>query len=609
MKKLIAMAVGGLTICLTANINVFADTIITVPVDSRPVSVEYLEDLATLGGDEFICVDKANLDFFSVIDEDNHFGNSKAVRQDLYNLVSENNTSTTRVIINSSSYFSNGLVGSRCGSSYEDYKQALADLKQLMTDFKYPTYYVNLSMPRTLPETRFNEIWRDNQSVHGIGYYYLKYNPQAEDKATIRNYYYNVNPTQLIMEYSYTYNKAQELGLEKLTPWERDFLTYCSNNFANRDPYRTYLEYYKVPYKTTAEIFSGLVEFEKQGLLDEIIVSNDDFQLPNSIVYFNGKGEKWASSVKYSFARTYMSTGRDSIYKQIDSAYGTTEKSYGLFGKSNKINFIFGTDEVPQLIYARDLSKRADLSANIKVISNDINREASTYDITRPQALADASVAFTSYGKNKTAKSFDIFMYDYNVKTNTQSFLNSMSKSRLAKNNIGLIELFANSTMNSGENTIFKTIKNKQTDYFALTELDSYSAWNTNANAIGLGIAHSQVFGIAQEKSENVRATATAQFNVLLQHILEDGTYTIQTKRNFANMGYKPTREEREYSQTLYDSFNFSQLQEEFKDITVEIKGRSFKILNTSLVKCNFPWGRTFDCYVKVDTQVKEVNN
>lgn len=607
MKKIVAIAVSTFFLSITANISVFADKVITVPVDSRPVSVEYLEDLAALGGDELICVDKANLDLFSVIDEDNHFADSRAVRQDLYKLVSENNTSDTSVIINSSSYFSNGLVGSRCGSSYEDYEEALADLKKLMTDFKNPTYYVNLSMPRTLPETRFNKIWRDDKTAYGIGYFYLKYNPDAADKTTIRNYYCNITPTQLIMEYSYTYNKSQELGMMGLTLWEKDFLTYCNNNFVNKDPYRTYLEYYKVPYKTTAKIFEALVEYEQQGILDEIVISNDDFQLPNSITYFNGKGEKWASNVKYSFARTYMSTGRDSIYKQIENAYGTNEKSYALFGKGSKINFIFGTDEVPQLIYARDLSKRKKLSTNLNIISNDINRQASTYDINSPQALANAAVAFTSYGKDKTEKCFDVFMYDYNVKTNVQDFLNKMNKSNNGKNNIGLIELFANSTMNSGENTIFKTIKNKQTDYFALTDLDSYSAWNTNANAIGLGVAHSQVFGIAQEKSDNVKETAKAQFNVLLQHILEDGTYTIQTKRNFSNMGYKPTREERVFSQTLYDSFDFSQLAQEFGSVDVQIKGRRFKILDTALVKCCFPWGRTFDCYVKVDTQVKEV--
>lgn len=604
MKKFLFLVSALL---LMGTTNVFADTVITVPIDSRPVSTDYLGKLAEIGGDDFICVDKENLDLFSVINEDNHLGNSKAVRDDLYNLVSENNKTNTRVIINTSSYISNGLVGSRCGSNYADYEAALEDLKQLMTDFKNPTYYVNLSMPRTLPETRFNTIWRDENTVNGIGYFYLKHNPEAEDKATIKNYYYSITPTQFIMEYSYVYNKAQELGTSGLTAWEKDFLNYAENNFALKDPYRTYLNYYKVPYETTAKIFASLMDLQQAGLLDEIIVSNDDFQLPSSVVYFNSKGEKWASSVKYSFARAYMSTGNGSIYKQIDARYGKEEKNNAIFGKGNKVNFIFGTDEVPQLIYARDLSKRKKLSTDINVITNDINKETATYDINKPTSLANSAVNFTSYSLNKTVAKFNIFMYDYTVKTNTQDFLNKMHKSAYYGNNTGLIELFANSTMASGENTIFKTVKNGETDYLKLSDLDSYSAWNTNANAIGLGVAHSQVFGIMQEKSVKYSETAAAHLDVLTQHILEDGIYTIQTKRNLSNMGYKPTREERAYSQTLYDSFDFEGIKALLANKTITVKNKSFKVLDMSLDKCSFPWGRTFDCYVEVNSTVKEI--
>ena len=167
MKKLFLALFCSLFFALP----VYADNVITAPIDGRPISKEYLGKLAELGSDQFYTVSDENLDFFSSYEPDNHLGNSQKVREEIYNIVSQKNTDNTTVIINTSSYITNGLVGSRCGVNYDNYKDALKDLDKLMTDFNKPTYYVNLSVPRSLPETRFNKIWVNDNKMRGLGYY------------------------------------------------------------------------------------------------------------------------------------------------------------------------------------------------------------------------------------------------------------------------------------------------------------------------------------------------------------------------------------------------------------------------------------------------------
>ena len=255
MKKLFLALFCTLAFALP----VYADSIITAPIDGRPISKEYLGKLAELGSDQFYTVSDKNLDFFSSYEPDNHLGNSEKVREEIYNLVSQKNSDNTTVIINTSSYITNGLVGSRCGINYDNYKGALKDLDKLMTDFNRPTYYVNLSVPRSLPETRFNKIWVNDDKMRGLSYYYLKYNKDVDNYNEINSNFANVTPEQYIMEFSYVYNKASEIGEKNLTQWEKDFLNNFNKNIKTKAPYKEYVDYYIKPYETTAIIFSQLL--------------------------------------------------------------------------------------------------------------------------------------------------------------------------------------------------------------------------------------------------------------------------------------------------------------------------------------------------------------
>ena len=608
MKKLLTAIITAAA-ALAMYTSVYADTVITAPIDSRPISNEYLGALAELGGDDFISVDKKNLDFFTAYLSDSHFGNSKAVREDIYESVSQNNKKNTVVIINSSSYVTNGLVGSRVGKNYGDCSLAMDELEQLMTDFPEPDYYFNLSIPRSLPETRFNTIWREKDSpvLYGIGHFYLESVPDAADKKEIKAKFDTVSPSQILLEYGYVANKAEELGMHELTDWERAFLKYFRSSFASKQPYMAYIEDYKKPYAASAEMFSRLLEMQKKGLLDEITVSNDDLQLPDSINYFYGKKAKWVqtekgSPVKYSFARTMRSVAYNSIYKQFDRAYGSRERAYALVGRGKKVNFINGVDEVPQLIYARSLSKRKGLTANLNIITNNSDRTAGSFDVTGIQSLIDTAKNFVSANNTKTQKKFNLYLYNYNVPTEHKTFLQNMKRDYLKGDNIGLIEIFKLKT----SNRVLKDILNDTSKgYPSVTELSSYSAWNTNGNAIGLGIAHSQVYAITEQTNHNPTGYINKQLKVLAQHIYEDGIYTARGKLELSNKGYKPYASEEQKSDTLYPILNDGSVN--FVGRTIRAGGKEYLIKKVDMTSYGFPWRRIFDIYLDFDIKTKQV--
>ncbi len=605
MKKI----VFGITLafCLLFASAVYADTIINVPIDGRPVSGRYLENLAKIGGDKYICVSNENMDFFSSYEPDNHIGKSDKIREELYGIVSQNNNEYTTVIINTSSYITNGLVGSRCGVNYEDTYTALKDLHKLITDFPKPKYYINLSVPRSLPETRFNQIWCNDEKLKGLAYYYLKDDPQCDDYNNISLKYAEVTPIQYIMEFSYVQSKAAELGQDKLAPWEKSFLHYFNNNIKTKEPYRKYVEYYKKPYEMTAVIFSSLLKWHKAGELDEIIVSNDDLQIPDFITYMASKNADWVqtkngSPIKYSYARQYMETSPSSIQRRFADLYGKKELGKALNGSGKSINIIYGTDEIPQLIYARDYASRKNRTVNISVSYNDVSQGVATFDVLQPGNITRTALNFVkgSIGRY-TDKKMDMFVYDYRLEDTSKSMLARLEASYRKGNGVGLIELFDGAK----DNTLFLTMKNRR----ELGILSAYSAWNTNANAIGLGIAHAQVCAVARECTNSPSTSLEAQLNMLMQHLIEDGIYTKKVKLALSNKGYRPNVEDRTHSQMLWDMLDINIIKNNIMAVDYNFKGVDYTVSDAQITRTSFPWGRVFDIYVEGNVKVKKTND
>ncbi len=590
--------------------------IITAPIDGRPVSLDYLKSLGELNGEEFFAPDKDTLDMFPINANYSRFAKSPNVREQIREKVSEVDNEDTVVIINTSSYMTAGLVGSRCGDNYKGFEQALDELDKLVSEYDKPKYYVNLSMPRTLPETRMNSVWRDNKKYRGIGYYYIKYNSECEDKNYISSKFSLVTPVQLIMEWSYVKNKQDELGEDALCPWERDFIKHFDSIYRGMEPYKTYLSKYIMPFSTVSEIFSRLMKMREEGKIDEIVISNDDFQIPDFITYMNGKNADWipkenGTPVKFSFARNYITNGPRSIYKLIKDKRGVNFADAALKGKSDDINFIFGTDEIPQLIYARNLSKTKNYSADFNVISTSLEGETAQFDVLKVNSLVKNDLNFVSAGEKKTDMKIDLYIFDYgNKNVSAGEVLEKMNESKKNGRDVGLIEIYGGDVLATGENILFKKLLNNSKEKnggIGVNELVCYSAWNTNANAIGLGTAHAQVFGIMKQLSENKEDFLAAHLNLLSVHCAEDGFYTVKGKRLLTNEKFVPVYEDTLKSEKLLPFVGSDEIISAFSGGEYVIDGKKYFTDKFDISEYNFPWGRLFECFLKFDCEVTAI--
>ncbi|MBR1736843.1 MAG: DUF4127 family protein, partial [Firmicutes bacterium] len=412
-----------------------------------------------------------------------------------------------------------------------------------------------------------------------------------------------------LLEYVYIYNKQQELGKDNISIWEKEFLEEFDKNYKKNEPYRSYIENYIRPYKSASQIYSKVSAWNRSGLIDEIIIGVDDFQLPDSMIYLgtNEPGD-WIgydennSPIKYSYARTYLLTGEGSIYKQLISDVGRSDAldSYNARGKN--INFIFGTDEIPQLIYARDFSKRTGLCANFTLHTGNADG-ISKYDLLANERILRNAISFVSYSKRRTNGEFDLFIYEYGSKKNSyEKTYEMMDRKYKAGSDIGLIELFDGSS-----NLLFnKLVNTKSDENLDITDLSMYCAWNTSANAIGLGVAHAQVYSAAKQTTADDSKFIRTQTDILITHLLEDGKYTHSGKKALSNKGYIPTADNSHNNEELRNILDPQPILDKFSGKIYTLNGKNYRIDDCALTDYDFPWTRLFDCYLKITCDVSE---
>ena len=203
-------------------------------------------------------------------------------------------------------------------------------------------------------------------------------------------------------------------------------------------------------------------------------------------------------------------------------------------------------------------------------------------------------------------KDFNTFIYNYTTgKSSKENFLDKLYTVNANGGHTGLIELYVNTQLDNSRNYIFQQLsRNKRSDQSVsktmnLSELDMYSAWNTQANAIGLGIAHAQVFTIADQVSKDTKTALDAHLKVLLQHYIEDSEYTATAKLTLANRAYKPTVYENQQSQILYDLMKPNRIESVLKGCKYTFNGDTYYLDNIKVVQMSFPWSRIFDILVK----------
>lgn len=600
LNTLKILMVSALFIILSV-IEVFANTIITAPIDSRPVSTEYLENLVNINGDTLLYPNKKYLDIFSGSEND-HFANSNEVRKSIRDFVAKNNNEYTTVIINSSTYFTGGLVGSRNSSQYNDIENGINELYNLINTYKNPSYYINIAMPRNLPDSRGGAIWSDdNNLIYGIGHFYNE-NDNKTVLEYIKNNYDKVKPEEFLLEWGYVYNKAFENGEESLFKWEKDFLDYCNELYENEE-YKVYMDNYKRIFESTAEIFKSIMRWQRVGLLTEIIIGNDDLQLPDfiSYMYNNSENTKWINSIngspiKYSFSRHYIKSDNESIYANIERQYGKDEAIKAEQGISQNVNILCGMDEIPQLIYASDVLKRNNIYTDIKFYGTENLSSVDSYDVKNANEILNIYSQYVKRNGNEKGETLHMFICDYKNSTSKTNIINEIKKLIDLGENVGLIELFDYSKTEI-ENNVFDTLVK---DGYILN-LDCYSAWNTNANAIGLGIAQGEVYNISDKQDENI----INNINLLLRHIFEDGIYTSSGKREIISEGYVITDNDMIKSERLKKIFVDENILKYMINKTISKNDNSVTIENITFKDYNFPWKRNFECYIDFNIETK----
>lgn len=551
-------------------------TVITSPIDSRPISSDYLQNLIHLGGDRYLSVSNELLDFYS--DTQMHLnkkGQSSLIRKDIFQKVKEHNNPETTVILNTSSYINGGLVNGRHINAYRDYKEALSELELLTTTFSEPTYYVHANMPRNLPETRNHVIWPNDIKQFGLGHFYLLNHPELDlqSKTYIQNNFSQVSPSQLLVEWGYVESKKYEMGELSLSQTEQDFLNYFHENFLKDPTYQPYVLDYQMLFEYAANLMKDLLLLSSNNLIDELVLSTDDYQLPQFILYLskqNHLDNTWIfrdnknQVIKYSFSKMYLESHTDSVYNYHKTLFGEDHFKDALKGLNEKVNYIYGTDEIPQMLYARDYSKRKGLTTQFLTPVFDYNynkdyamHNTGDYDVLSTKDLIDQRINFVSnksklgyhhaISVNPTAKPMKIYISkyvdeSYQLNKDTYKYLiQDMFNSFNAGFNIGLIELYKpNSNVISVNPVLDLLLDRNYLDSIGLVtngfnQLATYSSWNTDGNAIGLAIAQAQIFGIVDQNLNDLRdqkEIAEKQAIILSQHLLEDGIYGAKLKNN-----------------------------------------------------------------------------
>lgn len=169
--------------------------------------------------------------------------------------------------------------------------------------------------------------------------------------------------------------------------------------------------------------------------------------------------------------------------------FSKTETDNALVGKGKSINFIFGMDEIPQLIYARSLAERYGSSADIDITNYRTNSVAADYDVLSNDKLAENARNFISANLAPSGDKTDMYIFDYTVcnENDKADFISKLSSSA-ENNDVALIELYSHDVISSGSNFVFRQLLSdsaENNNSFGIADLTAFSAWNTSANAIG----------------------------------------------------------------------------------------------------------------------------
>ena len=724
---------------VTSN-TVQSTTIIEVPIDSRPVTNQHFELLTQIGGDNCIIV-KDGLDSgFDFVPETDtnanryfNLGNSHITRNSLLNIV-ESTTGNKSIIINTASYFTNGLIGSRMPTSYyasgnecisdmsertvdmenEYIDLLIEDLRELCSNVTESgsRIYVNCIIPRTLPCQQMYSVdpnekrptpegvddvtwasagWEFDWDMDGNGFKTLRY---FKD-----NTMYKPNPNydrtaceQIIYEWAYlTCKQGSGAPMED---YETACLEYYNSmyNTPNQNKYNKMFIAYKNIFVNVEYMIRKLMNLVSENMIDELTIGIDDISFPDFYKELAMVGEFDTNSEKYSFAKTCLDNVQE-YQKQLFNAGSISDNILdSIECCAEHINYLMGADEIPQLIYARDLTRRMKhtpryLNYNLYATGNMFDK--GEFDINSIEDIVRKTENFitnTSYYDNTPEEEYLKKRYYRNVYdvgemhtfircaekitthndavTAAKQIYNAfddpytnMDTQEHRRDNGGNINMCLIDSALSGSGAVggaesgikneyapgadwlllhtlkelYNTSVEKKYKKNSVSQFAAYSAWNTVANSLGLGLAHAQVFDVMDTTFDNMnpvkaKTILEAHVKLLAIHMLEDALFN-RMKSSICNLfkdSYSSNEELVQDENYLFSVLNSDEdstgeippiyggsswVLDRFNDTGTihRFNNYNYDVTDLSLLSITFPWKRRFECLIKLNAEIDNV--
>jgi len=554
-------------------------TLINVPLDSRPVGRDNVENLAIAAGYDYYEI-SSGLDSASG-DSIYYSGNPTSIQNSLKSTVKKHNNSDTTVIINGSSYFNGGLLATRNPDSYANMDSKITALKDVIDTYDKANYYVIFQVPRTIPDERvlpFPKGITSTTKVDGLEAYYNK----SVGKAAVQETF-----EQALLNWSYIY-------FYKLTHYSNPQATYVMdfyNDFYQK--YQTYLDDYVAIYNQSYAYLNQLYIMKNQSYDFRMIVASDYYVTSSFIANNAGKsGFSWIKTDSNGKAIPYGGTQYVAEFAEI---YTIT------FGAP----VVSGLDTTTSLVLAADLVRRNGNGIDFN-FSNPLTNggfdsafknQRSYYDRkTNYNLLTEKSEFINRYVRNATLDT-DVYVVDSYITDITTANANRMANNIYENvedgNNTTVIDL----ATGKFDVDLFNSLITKSDDTTSIYDLVYCGGFNYAGTSLDLALATATVYAILEQdikEADSINSFTkdriTAYNRLKFSAVSTDIVYNtlVRMQENYkTSLATKVTRSTGNVNSgvnllTLFQS----------KDYTIADYTYSFSKVSVSATN---PWNRAFD--------------
>ena len=499
--------------------------IVNIALDSRPISREYVENLSSVYGLNYIEIGSNYLDG-NTVDNGYYPGDSKSLFNSFENNMPLYNSNNTNVIVNTSSLFYGGLIALNVYHDEILIENNVNRLENIIKNNNDSFYNIVITTPRVRPEYRLNYYKNDDNDYIDISLYYAEdvifsnikdqlNKPDIDYACDVRyticrDNMYQVDLLQIIMQYEYIKSYIKENNIsesvynnpntnnyfyllyQKVN--QNDVIIYDSNNnVVNNISIKKIINQYEDLFESHKSYMNKLLKLKSKYNNVDLIYGIGDYEIPDIVEYLNGINafnmdvDQYNNPIKYSYL-------------------------YSILNDTNNFNniTILAADEINSIItsrigldnYNRKNENKYYVDYSLK-IDNILKNEITHYEYVGAEDFYNNTISYINKNTNKNYNKIkgNIYMpyvktFYINNDTNYNVIINEKNYNLTNKDSIVFL-----STPNVGIPYTFNTINdNPILNYKIVTN------WNTRNNAIGLGISKSLAIDILEMEFKGAKA-------------------------------------------------------------------------------------------------------